>query len=236
MQGAAVSYVLLAGLAIALLIAAVTDWRRRQIDNGLNLAIALAAPAWWWASHLSVTGIGWQIALAVLVFAVSALLFAWGQMGGGDVKLLTALALWIAPASFLKLCIVMALIGAAITIIPAAFNMRRETGEAVRNRLAYAAAGIWVLFTAYALYVVTGGTPLPIGETIARLAGPIPPAAAILGVFVLAFAMMIAGSLHILRRQKSKLPVPYGLAISAAGLWVLASSYFPAISAVGHTG
>ena len=37
-------YVLLGGLAIALLVAAFTDIRRRQIDNWLNLGIAATAP------------------------------------------------------------------------------------------------------------------------------------------------------------------------------------------------
>jgi len=44
MLGGYVHYGLVVALAIALLVAAVTDWRRRQIDNWLNAAIALAAP------------------------------------------------------------------------------------------------------------------------------------------------------------------------------------------------
>lgn len=46
-------YVLLVTLAIALMIAAITDIRRRQIDNWLNAAIALAATLYWWASGLN---------------------------------------------------------------------------------------------------------------------------------------------------------------------------------------
>jgi prepilin peptidase CpaA len=44
MQGGLLSYGLLGALAIALLIAAVTDIRRREIDNWLNGVIALGAP------------------------------------------------------------------------------------------------------------------------------------------------------------------------------------------------
>ena len=50
--GTLISYALLAGLATALLLAALTDLRRREIDNGLNGAIALAAPLYWLASGL----------------------------------------------------------------------------------------------------------------------------------------------------------------------------------------
>ena len=53
MQGTSIIYGLVGALAIALLYAAFTDIRRRKIDNWLNLAIALAAPLFWWASGLS---------------------------------------------------------------------------------------------------------------------------------------------------------------------------------------
>ena len=42
-------------------------------------------------------------------------LFALRAMGGGDVKLLTALALWIEPLWFLRLLVVMALLGGVLT-------------------------------------------------------------------------------------------------------------------------
>ena len=77
-------YILLGGLAIALLVAAVTDMRRRQIDNWLNAAIALAAPLFWWASGLSLwPGVAWQLGIAAITFAVTAGLFAMRAMGGG---------------------------------------------------------------------------------------------------------------------------------------------------------
>ena len=45
------------------------------------------------------------------------MLFAIGQMGGGDVKLLTALALWFTPASFLQLVVLMAVLGGGATLL-----------------------------------------------------------------------------------------------------------------------
>ena len=47
-----IHYGLLITLAIALVVAAFTDIRRRQIDNWLTGAIALGAPLLWWASGL----------------------------------------------------------------------------------------------------------------------------------------------------------------------------------------
>lgn len=231
MQGGQLSYGLLGLLAIALLVAAVTDFRRRQIDNWLNAAIALAAPAFWWASGMSLADIGWQIGLCVLVFAISATLFAMRQMGGGDVKLLSALALWIAPAAFLQLCVIMALIGSALSIAAGIRNMERRAGEALRNRLALAAAGLWLVFSFYALFVLAGGKPLPLGAGLVSLAGP-QLALFIAPVLVLALVgAAAAGTMHILRRQKKRLPIPYGLAISAAGLWLIAAGHVPAVHA-----
>jgi len=113
-----ISYGLLIALAIALLVAAFTDIRRRQIDNWLNLAVALGAPAFWWASGLDLwPGVAMQLGVALAAFVVLAALFAFKVMGGGDVKLLTALALWIPPAEFLQLLVIMSLAGGVLTIV-----------------------------------------------------------------------------------------------------------------------
>jgi prepilin peptidase CpaA len=153
-------YGLLAALAIALLVAAFTDLRNRTISNWLSGGIALAAPLFWWASGLPLwPDIAWQLGIAVAAFAVLAGLFALGQMGGGDVKLLTALALWIAPLPFLRLIVVMALVGGVLTLIAGGWNlMRRQRGRiAVPYGVAIATAGLWVLGTNYLPAASTGG-------------------------------------------------------------------------------
>jgi prepilin peptidase CpaA len=145
-------YGLLAGLAIALLIAAFTDLRSRQIGNWLNAAIAIGAPVFWWASGLALwPDIALQVGVALAAFAVLAGLFAIGAMGGGDVKLLTALALWIEPGWFLKLAVVMALLGGVLTIVFAAWHMIRGRKErlAIPYGVAIACAGLWALSAQY---------------------------------------------------------------------------------------
>jgi prepilin peptidase CpaA len=146
------SYGLLGALAIALLFAAFTDIRRRQIDNWLNAGIALAAPLFWWASGLSLwPGVAWQLGMALVTFIVLAGLFALRAMGGGDVKLLTALALWIEPEWFLRLVIVMALAGGVLTVVLGAWHIARRQRErlAVPYGVAIAGAGLWVLASQY---------------------------------------------------------------------------------------
>ena len=145
-------YGLLAGLAIALLIAGFTDLRTRQIGNWLTGAIALAAPLFWWASGLALwPGVAMQVGVALAAFAVLAGLFAIRAMGGGDVKLLTALALWIEPLWFLKLVIVMSLLGGVLTIVFAFWHItRRRTDRiAIPYGVAIATAGLWALSAQY---------------------------------------------------------------------------------------
>jgi prepilin peptidase CpaA len=145
-------YGLLAALAIALLVAGFTDLRSRQIGNWLNAAIALGAPLFWWASGLPLwPGVAMQVGVATAVFAVLAGLFALGAMGGGDVKLLTALALWIEPTWFLRLLVVMALLGGILTLVFAAWHVsrRRKDRLAIPYGLAIASAGLWVLSAHY---------------------------------------------------------------------------------------
>ena len=148
MQGNFFVYGLVGALAIALLVAAFTDIRRRQIDNWLNAAIALSAPVYWWAAGLSLwPDIAIQLGLALGVFVALAGLFALKVMGGGDVKLLTALALWLAPMSFLKLFIVMSLLGAFLTIVTVAWHfMRTRRRDAkIPYGVAIAVAGLITL-------------------------------------------------------------------------------------------
>lgn len=141
-------YILLAGLAIALLVAAFTDLRRRQIDNWLNATIAAAAPLYWWASGLSLwPGVAWQLGVALVSLVVLAGLFALRAMGGGDVKLLTALALWIEPTWFLRLLVAMALIGGVLTLVMGAWHVVRRRREklAIPYGVAISSAALWVL-------------------------------------------------------------------------------------------
>lgn len=236
MPGWYLSYVLLGALATALIVAAYTDLRRREIDNGLNLAIALAAPLWWLSMGFGLADIGFQLALCAGTFVVACALFATGQMGGGDVKLLTALALWFTPSSFLQLVVLMAVLGGGASVAMAAFNMKRVPGETLRDALAGLAALGWVWGACAVVFALATGRPIIDEGSIAAIRNLLPngwslalAAGAIGLIFILGFT-------HIMRRQKSKLPIPYGIAISAAGLWVLGEKALLAARMAGQTG
>lgn len=236
MSGAYFSYALLAALATALLVAAFTDLRRREIDNELNLAIALASPLWWLAMGFSWVDVLFQIALAVVTFIFALILFATRQMGGGDVKLLTALALWFTPLSFIQLVVLMAIIGGGASVGMAAFNMKRVAGETVRNGLALFAALVWVWCACAMVFALATGRPVVSQGFLESIHALLPQTWLMVAAGGALALILILGFLHIVRRQKSRLPIPYGIAISAAGLWVLGEHTLQAVLIAGQAG
>lgn len=216
-------YGLLALLAIALLFAAGTDLKRRQIDNWLNAAIALAAPAFWWAGGLALwPDVVLHVGVALAAFAVAAGLFAIGQMGGGDVKLIAALALWFPPAVFLQMLMIMAVLGYVLTMGLGALRVSRSEGG-VRSRdmvvLAALSAVAGVLIAGFA-----GVVSLPLPEFLRGAASSSILVAFL--VFQLPVVVLAYVSLHairIFRRREVSIAAPYGVAISGAALWLIAA-------------
>ena len=84
---------LIATLCVLLAWAAASDMQRYIIPNRICLSLLFLYPGYALLS-LSASEIGIAAALAAAVFAVGAGLFAFGIMGGGDVKLLAAVSLW----------------------------------------------------------------------------------------------------------------------------------------------
>ena len=109
---------LLPALMGALLLSAgIQDVRSREIANWKNVTIALLAPLWWLAIGLDPwPGMAVQTGVALLVFALFVGAFALGQMGGGDVKLIGALSLWLTPLHLLDMLLAMSVIGGALTL------------------------------------------------------------------------------------------------------------------------
>ncbi|MBS0504097.1 MAG: prepilin peptidase [Proteobacteria bacterium] len=144
--------ILLALLAILLLVAAATDLKSRVIANQLNLAVALLAPLYWWATGMAMwPDMALQLGLGIAVFAIFAGLFAMGWMGGGDVKLLGALALWLPIIPFIKLLVIMSLLGGALTLIVLAIHRVRKlsANPEIPYGVAIAIAGLWVISEPY---------------------------------------------------------------------------------------
>lgn len=135
-------------LAAILVAAAVIDVRTYTISNRLNLGVALLAIPFWWAANLQPwPGIASHIGMAVAVFALLALAFWAGMMGGGDVKLAAALALWFSPAETVRFLVFMSIAGGLVTIFVLALHRSRgrEGKPEVPYGVAIAAGGLAIL-------------------------------------------------------------------------------------------
>lgn len=109
---------LLVALGLLLVSAGIQDAKTREIANWKNAAIALMAPLWWYANGLAVwPDMAIQFGVALLVFAFFTGAFALGQMGGGDVKMIGALALWFPVQPLIWMIVLMSLLGGLLTLV-----------------------------------------------------------------------------------------------------------------------
>jgi prepilin peptidase CpaA len=127
MLNAGFTELLLVLLALLLLVAAVVDVRTFTISNRLNAAVALLAPVYWWSIGLPLwPAAAIQLGIGVAVFVLLAGAFYAGMMGGGDVKLAAALALWFSPFSTLKFLVLMSIAGGVLTLVVLAVHRFRK--------------------------------------------------------------------------------------------------------------
>ena len=139
----------LMGLLAAMLVwIAVQDVRTYTISDRLNVAIALLAPIYWLSAGVPL----WpyaalRVGVALLVFLLFAGAFYLNAMGGGDVKLAGALALWFTPYETLTMIVIMSIAGGLLTLVVVAIHkMKRKEGRPeIPYGVAIAAGGMWLL-------------------------------------------------------------------------------------------
>lgn len=106
---------LVAVLMLLLCLAAAEDAWRLRISNPIVAAVALSGVA-----AIAFAGIGWStwqpVALAVAILAIGTAMYGAGWVGGGDVKLWAAGALWFGLAEGARMIVAVALAGGVLTI------------------------------------------------------------------------------------------------------------------------
>jgi len=88
-----------------------------------------------------------QVATAAGLFALFALAFRFGAMGGGDVKLVSALALWLPPLATLKLLVIMSIAGGFLTLAMVIRHRIAKPGHVLEipYGIAIAFGGFWLI-------------------------------------------------------------------------------------------
>lgn len=135
-------------LALILIWAAWRDTQTFTIENRLVILVALMAPLFWWSVGLSLwPDAAIRVGLALLVFLILFGAFSIGMMGGGDVKLAAALALWFSPVGNLRFLVIMSFAGGLLTLFYWARHKALKKQDKVRvpYGVAIAAGALWNL-------------------------------------------------------------------------------------------
>ena len=118
MSGGLPNALLLGALALLLVSAGIQDARTREIADWKNIAIAVIAPLWWWTNGWALwPDIAILVGVAAIVFALFVGAFYMNCMGGGDVKMIGALALWLPYDALIWMLAVMSLLGGALSLL-----------------------------------------------------------------------------------------------------------------------
>lgn len=111
-----VSNLLIVASGLVLVVSACWDIRFRVLpDTASIILVALAVMRWAWPGDWA--GLGWSFAYAFGLFVLSAVAFARGWLGGGDVKLATATSFFLGANSFASFIVVMSIAGGGISLI-----------------------------------------------------------------------------------------------------------------------
>lgn len=99
-----------------LVYAAVSDVRYYRIPNSCSLLLIALFPAHAWLSPGTIDYPATALA-AISVFVISLGFYAMKRLGGGDVKLMAAVAVWAGAAHLADFIVIMALAGGVLSLI-----------------------------------------------------------------------------------------------------------------------
>lgn len=118
-----------AATMVLLVLAAVSDIARYRIPNTIVYAIvgAFAVGA---VFNFAWPAIVWPVLAGVVMFLLGAGLFAFGLFGGGDVKLLAAMALWTSFADLPRFLLIMGAAGGLIGLVLLIKRLRQRPAMA----------------------------------------------------------------------------------------------------------
>ena len=167
MSAVTTSHPLLLVLQGLILLAALQDAMRLRISNLLSLAIVACFAIW-----VGAVGPDWSLwqngAAFTFAFAFGLLLFSRGLLGGGDVKLLGALALWFDLRGVLAMLVLTAIAGGVLALLLLAIRrllpdaLTSESGILLLRRRGPIPYGLAIAAGALLAIRLHGVNPMPL--------------------------------------------------------------------------
>ncbi len=110
------AYLFLSILPAALVVAAINDMMEMKIPNWISVVLVAAYPCAALYFQIPLADVMASVLLALVVLAFGFTLFAFNLLGGGDAKLLAAVAPWMGLGAFAYFTIYMVLAGGALAL------------------------------------------------------------------------------------------------------------------------
>ena len=107
-----------------LIAAAISDVISLRIPNYLSVALVALFAVHAMVDAMPLDAVLWHVMAGATVLAVGMALFAFGLFGGGDIKLLAAVALLIGWSSLLPLVVMVAVVGGLLAVVIATMRAR----------------------------------------------------------------------------------------------------------------
>lgn len=110
-------YLLLLFFPFMMIYASTSDLVSMTIPNRISAALILGFAVFSWWSGMDWETLSGHLLVFAISFAIVLVLFAAGQIGGGDAKLISATALWFGMESTLVYLVYAGLLGGALTLV-----------------------------------------------------------------------------------------------------------------------
>ena len=110
------SYFVLASFSALMVYAAYSDLKSYTLPNFISLLLMAGFALIMLILQPPLSAIGWHVVVGAILFVVGFILFATGLFGGGDVKVIAALGLWLGPMNVLSFLTLMAIFGGVLAL------------------------------------------------------------------------------------------------------------------------
>lgn len=120
--------------SILMIYAAFSDLTSYTLPNFISLILIAGALILYAVIQPPLEVILWHLGVAAIVFIIGFILFMTGIFGGGDVKVIAALGLWIGPANILGFFTYMAIFGGLIAVALLIFRRAPLPDRYLKNK------------------------------------------------------------------------------------------------------